>query len=70
MYFTKCSYDKLKLKIKYEPISTTLVAASGENLKVYGKVKLPFKIDGVSFEHDFVVVEHVRNIRHRLVKYI
>ncbi|CAG2243506.1 unnamed protein product [Mytilus edulis] len=34
-----------------------LIAASGENLKVYGKVKLPFKIDGVLFEHDFVVVE-------------
>ncbi|CAC5369122.1 unnamed protein product [Mytilus coruscus] len=41
----------------YEPISTTLVADCGENLKVYGKVKLPFKIDGVSFEHGFVVVE-------------
>ncbi|CAG2254322.1 unnamed protein product [Mytilus edulis] len=54
---SKFFYDKLKLKIKYEPISTTLVAASGGNLKVDGKVKLPFKIDGVSFEHDFVVVE-------------
>jgi len=54
---SKLCYDKLKSDVKIEPISTNLVAASGENLKVYGLVKLPFKINEVLFEQEFVIVD-------------
>lgn len=55
---SKLCYDKLKSSdVQIEPISTNLVAASGESLTVYGLVKLPFKINEVLFEQEFVIVD-------------
>jgi len=50
-------FHNLKSDVKIEPISTNLVAASGGNSNVYGLVKLPFKINEVLLEQEFVIVD-------------
>lgn len=53
---SKKIFDQLG-HLKLSPISTALIAAGGENLQVYGQVKLTFTVQGCSFKHNFVVVD-------------
>ena len=54
----KSKFDKLGFKESdLEDISTTLTAASGNDLKVYGKINLNFLIDNISMSQDFIVAD-------------
>ncbi|CAG2204998.1 unnamed protein product [Mytilus edulis] len=55
---SKFSFDKLKLSTALlEEVQTTLTAVDGEEIKVYGQIKLKFTISNKVFVHTFVVAE-------------
>ncbi|CAG2205339.1 unnamed protein product [Mytilus edulis] len=56
---SKFSFDKLKLSTALlEEVQTTLTAVDGEEIKVYGQIKLKFTISNKKvFVHTFVVAE-------------
>ena len=54
----RSKFDKLGFKESdLEEFSTTLTAASGNDLKVYGKINLNFRIDSISISQDFIAAD-------------
>ncbi len=50
-------YDKLLVKPKIEKNKLMLQSANGSDITVLGKINLDFKIQGLKFNHTFIVVE-------------
>ena len=53
----KAIYDNLPIKPRLERNNVTLQSANGSDLSVVGKIQLDFKIQGLKFNHTFIIVK-------------